>query len=54
MRRTIGHASVEHPHARLKLAWTYIENERVTVELSRGPLIDLERRRQVPAPIEGV
>jgi len=54
MRRTIGHASVEHPYARLKLAWTYIENERVTVELSRGPLIDLERRRQVPAPIEGV
>jgi len=32
-------------------AWMIIDSERQDVKLSRGPLLNLERRNQVPAPI---
>jgi glycine cleavage system aminomethyltransferase T len=52
MGRTIGNASIESQYAGLGQAWTIIGKKRLSVKLTRGPLINLERRTQVPAPID--
>lgn len=49
MNKTIGNASVRSEHADLEKAWVTIDGKRVKMTLSRGPLISLERRNQVPA-----
>lgn len=51
MERIIGNASIQRPYADLKEAWTTIGGERLSVALKRGPLIDLPRRTQLPAPL---
>ena len=51
MERTIGHASIERQYADLEQGWTTIGNQRLSVKLTRGPLINLPRRTQTPAPI---
>jgi aminomethyltransferase len=52
MERTIGHASIERQYADLEQGWTTIGNQRLSVKLTRGPLINLPRRTQTPAPID--
>jgi len=52
LERMIGNASVESRYAKLEQGWIVVGNERLCVELSRGPLVDLDRRKQVPAPID--
>ena len=49
MNRTIGNASIKSEHSALEEAWLTLAGKRITVKLSRGPLIKLERRNQVPA-----
>ena len=39
-------------HAELENAWIPLDGKRFEVKLGRGPLIALERRNQVPAPID--
>jgi aminomethyltransferase len=51
MKKTIGNASIRSEHADLEKAWVTIEGTRVKMTLSRGPLISLQRRNQVPAPV---
>jgi aminomethyltransferase len=51
MERMIGNGSIQLPYADLKDAWTIIGGERVGVVLNRGPLINLPRRTQLPAPL---
>ena len=52
MGKTIGNASIKSEHANLDSAWVTIDGKRVKLTLSRGPLISLERRNQVPAPTD--
>jgi len=52
MNKTIGNASIKSEHADLENAWLTIGGKRVKTTLSRGPLVSLERRNQVPAPID--
>jgi len=52
MNKTIGNASVRSEHADLEKAWVTIDGKRVKMTLSRGPLISLDRRNQVPAPTD--
>jgi aminomethyltransferase len=52
MKKTIGNASIKSDYADLEEAWLSLNGERVPVRLSRGPLINLERRSQVPASLE--
>jgi hypothetical protein len=41
-----------HPRTRVvKEAWTTVSGERLSVVLKRGPLIDLPRSTQLPAPL---
>jgi aminomethyltransferase len=49
MKKTIGNASVKSDCADLEEAWLSLNGEHYPVRLSRGPLINLERRNQVPA-----
>jgi len=51
LNRVIGNASIQSEHARLGNAWVTIDGEYVEVKLSRGPLLTLERRNQLPAPV---
>jgi aminomethyltransferase len=51
--RMIGHASVESRYADCKRAYICWGEERVSAELTQGPLVRLPRRTQVPAPIAG-
>lgn len=53
MSKTIGNASVRTEHANLEDAWILLDGKHFSVKLSRGPLIALQRRNQVPAPIDG-
>jgi hypothetical protein len=46
-----GNASIQLPYADLTEAWTIIGGERLGVVLQRGPLINLPRRTQLPAPL---
>ena len=52
MGKTIGNASIRSEHADLESAWVTIHGKPVKLTLSRGPLISLERRNQVPAPTD--
>ncbi len=51
MNKTIGNASIKSEYAELTQAWVEIDGKRVEATLSRGPLLSLERRNQVPAPL---
>jgi len=51
MHKTIGNASIQSEHAGIKEAWLSIAGNRVKLALCRGPLVSLERRNQVPAPV---
>jgi len=50
LEKTIGNASIKSEHARRDEAWIEIHGARHKAKLSRGPLVTLERRNQVPAP----
>jgi aminomethyltransferase len=52
MNKTIGNASIKAEHANVNEAWVVTAGEYVKLTLSRGPLITLERRNQVPAPTD--
>lgn len=52
--RMIGNASIQLQYADLEEAWTVIDGERLDVVLKNGPLIDLPRRTQLPAPLHEV
>jgi len=52
LERMVGSASVEKIFAAVRNAWTTDEgSQRVDVELKKGPLVDLPRRNEVPAPV---
>jgi len=51
MSRMIGNASVESSYADLEQAWLVLNGKPQAVSLSSGPLLSLERRNQVPAPL---
>ncbi len=51
LNKMIGNASIESEHAELDDAWIPINGERLKMNLSRGPLVNFERRNQVPAPM---
>ncbi len=53
LQRMIGNASIHFPYAGLEEAWTVLGEERFTVTLKRGRLVDLPRRTQTPALIHG-
>ena len=50
MNKMIGNASINSEHAELEYAWITLAGKRLQVQLSRGPLLTLERRNKVPAP----
>ena len=52
LNKMIGNASIKSEYADLEEAWVTINGKQKKVKLSRGPLINLERRNQVPAPID--
>ena len=52
LKRMIGNASIECQYGDIEELWTEMGNERLTVKLSIGPLLGLERRGRVPARIE--
>ncbi len=52
MNKVIGNASIRTEHADLEDAWIILDGKHVQVRLSRGPLLNLERRNQVPAALE--
>jgi len=52
LNKAIGNASIKSEHATLEKVWVAIDGKRVEVTLGRGPLLTLERRNQVPAPID--
>ncbi len=49
MDRTIGNASIKSEYGDLEEAWFTLGGKRVNARLSHGPLINLDRRNQVPA-----
>jgi len=51
MNKMIGNASIKSEYATLEHAWISLGNGRLQVQLSRGPLLNLERYKQVPAPL---
>ncbi len=51
MNKTIGNASILSEHAEIGHAWISSGGKRLQVQLKRGPLITLERRNKVPAPL---
>ncbi len=48
----IGNASIKSEHAELEDAWVILNGQCCELTLSQGPLINLERRNQAPAPID--
>ncbi|MCH8059679.1 MAG: aminomethyl transferase family protein [Proteobacteria bacterium] len=52
LNKMIGNASIRAEHADLTDAWIRINGKRIDVKLSSGPLVSLERRNQIPAPID--
>ncbi len=50
--KMIGNASIKSERAKVEDACVLLNGERCELKLSRGPLINLERRNQVPAPID--
>jgi len=51
MDKMIGNASIKTEHATLEHVWISLDSKRLEVQLSRGPLLNLERYKQVPAPL---
>jgi glycine cleavage system aminomethyltransferase T len=51
MDKMIGNASIKSEHAALEYAWISLNNKRLQVQLSHGPLLNFERYKQVPAPL---
>ena len=51
LNKMIGNASIKSQYAGLEDAWIPLNGKHVKMRLSRGPLIALERRNQVPAPL---
>lgn len=51
MGKAIGIASIRSQFADLDSAWVCVGEKRVQVTLRKGPLINLARRNQVPAPL---
>jgi len=49
LKKMIGNASLETEHAGLDEVWIQVDGTRHKARLSRGPLITLERRNQMPA-----
>lgn len=54
LERTIGNASIESVHAELEDVWIQVDGARRKAKLSRGPLVTLGRRNQVPAPTDAI
>lgn len=52
LNKMIGNASIKSQHADLEEACVTLDGKPVKVKLGSGPFINLERRNQVPAPIE--
>jgi len=52
LEKMIGNASIKSEHVELEDAWVILNGQRCELTLSQGPLINLERRNQVPAPID--
>jgi len=50
--KTIGNASMQSEYADLESAWVEIAGDLHEVTLSRGPLLSLDRRNEVPASVE--
>ena len=53
LERTIGNASIQAAFADATNSFLVLEGERVPVRLERKPLLNLDRRNQVPAPLWG-
>ena len=51
LNKVIGNASIESRHADIETAWLEKDGTRIQVNLSQGPLVNLERRNQFPAPL---
>ena len=51
MEKTIGNVSLLTDYAKMDEYWVLLDGQPRTIELSRGPLIKLARRNQVPAPL---
>jgi|TARA_B100000795_G_scaffold151355_1_gene113388 hypothetical protein len=47
-----GNASIFSYYKDIKQVWFEIEGEAITINLATGAPLNLERRSQVPAPIE--
>ena len=52
LNKMIGNASIRSKYAEIEDAWVRANGKCLKVKLSRGPLLKLERRKQVPAPID--
>ena len=50
LEKTIGNASIESKHIDFEDVWIQVDGSRRKAKLSRGPLVTLERRNQLPAP----
>ncbi len=51
LEKMIGNASIVSNHIDFEDVWIQVDGARRKARLSRGPLVTLERRNQVPAPI---
>ena len=47
----IGNASIIRDYRELKQAWLVVDNNRLDITLSRGPLLSFERQKKTPAKI---
>ncbi len=52
LNKTIGNASIKSKYAKVETAWILLDGKRLAMKLSGGPFINLERRYQVPAPLD--
>ncbi|MCH7822149.1 MAG: aminomethyl transferase family protein [Proteobacteria bacterium] len=52
LNKMIGNASIESAYAELEDAWILLDGKHHKLKLSQGPLVVLDRRIQVPAPID--
>ncbi len=52
LEKMIGNASINTEHANLEDVWIQVDGSRRKTQLRRGPLVSLNRRSQVPAPID--
>ena len=52
LNKMIGNASIRAEHVDLTDAWISINGKRIDMKLSSGPPVSLERRNQIPAPID--